>query len=627
MPVPANRSYSCTACGKHYARKNHLSRHKATHDRVSRYECHGCEKTFSRSDVLRKHWTKCPRKHDNSQLPQPVRGRKPKSCEQCARSKVTCDKAEPCGRCCVRRLTCSYARVRRDASTAKTASNKSSQLGDEESDGGTTRSGATFLLSLTNPKAATMLESFADDDPAALPDMATTSSAEEAFLRSLDSFMMDLGYPETDEIDVPFPSGDLISDLPSPVFRPEALAILQNKTEPLIHDLHQLHQSLAAYDPCYHTLFDRPTAKQVLAPESIIRFAATYFHLSHHHVPIVHRPSFGSPHTATTLLLAVTLAGALRSPPRDDALSVWAMARLFEEYIFLRLADIMSTYPGTSLSLVHAGELLETLQAAILLNNVQFMDNNIATRRRIRTQRLPALVASVRRLGLFAMRQSTAAADWAQHVQEQSCIRIAHWTAMADWHQSIMFHMPPLVTISELTGDMPGAGAAWDAESFLTSEGKDCQPEETSAQNSLRSVSDYIRVLMQDSIEVSHVAALRRVSMSNMYLIITGLSCAIVSGHVMSTIAESAPALERALRRWQDVWKFLAQSRQGACGDLAGCGIERYSDGQCWAARRMLESLVPGDEPHAFFQRVGHDTLAEFHGFLAQQQKKSCSST
>ena len=92
----------------------------------------------------------------------------------------------------------------------------------------------------------------------------------------------------------------------------------------------------------------------------------------------------------------------------------------------------------------------------------------------------------------------------------------------------------------------------------------------------------------------------------------------------MSTISESAPAVQRALSRWQDIWKFLAQRSQSDA--LTGCGIERYSDGQCWAARKMLESLVSGEELHPFFKRVGHDTFAEFHGFLVQHQKKSSGS-
>ncbi|KAL3960175.1 hypothetical protein ACCO45_005292 [Purpureocillium lilacinum] len=317
------------------------------------------------------------------------------------------------------------------------------ELSERESD--SSRTGAMFLLSLTNPAAATMLESFTDDDPSELPDLAYSGKRIFSW-KHFEDFMMEMGQAEMDDADVLFPSGDLFTDLASPIFRPEALAILQTKTETVVNDLHQLHQSLAAYDACYRGSFDRPTAKEVLGPESIIRFAATYFHLSHHHIPIVHRPSFGLPETSTTLLLAVALAGALRSPPRDDALSVRALARLFEEYIFLRLADIMSTHEA-SVGSLNDNDLLGTVQAAILVNNVQFMNNDVATRRRIRTQRLPALVATVRRLGLFAMRHSPDT-DWAQHVQEQSCIRIAHWTAMADWHQSIMFHMPPLAAIS-----------------------------------------------------------------------------------------------------------------------------------------------------------------------------------
>ncbi|KAJ6437316.1 transcription factor [Purpureocillium lavendulum] len=267
-----------------------------------------------------------------------------------------------------------------------------------------------------------MLDSFTDDDPCDIYDFMAISASgmtveqELLFLRNLDEFTTEPVAEERHNPDLGHGGNPT-----SAMFSAEAPITLKAKTDCIERDLQQLHQSLAAFDVTYCEEFDKDTSKEVLAPESIIRFAATYFRLSHHHVPIVHRPSFGSNQTAATLILAVILAGALRSPPRDDALCVRSMARLFEEYIFLRLANIMSVH-GASHPDIMSSELLETMQAAVLVYNIQFMDNNATTRRRIRTQRLPTLVATVRQLGLFAIRHSMNM-EWGQYVQEQSCIR------------------------------------------------------------------------------------------------------------------------------------------------------------------------------------------------------------
>lgn len=76
--------------------------------------------------------------------------------------------------------------------------------------------------------------------------------------------------------------------------------------------------------------------------------------------------------------------------------------------------------------------------------------------------------------------------------------------------------------------------------------------------------------------------------------------------------------MQKALLRWQDVWVHAVNNTRRDVLDTSG--LERYSDGQCWAARKMLEALMSGRELHPYLDRVGHDTLAEFHGFLLEPQ-------
>ena len=287
------------------------------------------------------------------------------------------------------------------------------------------RTGATFFLNLTNPSAANMLESFTDDDPietsryCIAADKHNLEIGDDGFLLYFNGFMFDLQVG-TDHEHVPAVSESTLSDPMASMFGSETSMTLHTKTDMTITDLHALHQSLLTNDKSYGGCFDEDTVKDVLAPKCIMIFAATYFRLTHHHVPLVHRRSFGSEETAPALLLAVTLVGAVRSAPHDDALCVRSLSRLLEEYIFLRLAYLMSH--GASDSKLEMTEIEETLQAAILVHNVQFMANDVATRRRLRTQRLPALVSAVRQLGLFTTRHSLDA-DHVRHIKEESCIR------------------------------------------------------------------------------------------------------------------------------------------------------------------------------------------------------------
>ena len=101
---------------------------------------------------------------------------------------------------------------------------------------------------------------------------------------------------------------------------------------------------------------------------------------------------------------------------------------------------------------------------------------------------------------------------------------------MADWHQSVMFHMMPLVTISEMTGDMPDTTRARDADSVQEAgEGRPRQPELTV--HAPRSVRDCIQALMQDQVLDVQSDALRCLSMSNLYFIILGMLTEVVQDY------------------------------------------------------------------------------------------------
>lgn len=273
-----------------------------------------------------------------------------------------------------------------------------------------------------------MVDSFKDDGP---PDM--DCEADERFALGLiggqDLALWDLASIfDNDQYETERHAGSSEISSSAPMFGPYGLMTLENKSKLLIQDLHDTHGALSVEDPSYDARFNLEVAKSVFSPQTMSGFAATFFQLSHSHVPVVHQPSFGSTETTNALLLAVVLAGSIGSPPRDDALSARSFLRIAEEYIFRQMAEIMSCGATSA----ETEELLETLQAAVIIHSVQIMRNDVSTRRRNRTRRLPALVFIVRQLGLARLRHSDDS-NWVQFVQKEACIRYNTDSAHIVW--------------------------------------------------------------------------------------------------------------------------------------------------------------------------------------------------
>lgn len=357
------------------------------------------------SDLLRKHYSKCSSRKQGHELPHSSRGPRRKACDYCSRSKVLCDNENPCQHCKQRKLPCTYSRL------------------DSQTDGPSATqypagSNVDFFLDITNPMAANMWRSFPDDST---PQITRNIPRPRVASQDLELF------PEAEWEHFSHISGPVfdlmqqdMNDDYIPVFKPEARRILKDKGALAIHYLQALHYSLSSSDSSYDGVFNKATAEEALSPDSIIRFAGLFFR-KYHHIPIINQHSFGSPHTSITLLLAVSLAGALQSPPQDDALALVSLTRLIEEYTFLQLAEAMSTTLSSNNSTASV-YVLETVQAAVLISNVLLLVNNVLTRKRVRMRLQPALVSVVRQLGFFSFRHSLFVNE-AQYIQEEIYIR------------------------------------------------------------------------------------------------------------------------------------------------------------------------------------------------------------
>ncbi|KAL3441766.1 hypothetical protein BJX65DRAFT_322048 [Aspergillus insuetus] len=91
-------------CTAQYRRKEHLTRHAKKHDDSSQLACEHCEKTFERSDTLRRHQQLHLREEADSTP------RAAKACDRCHANKTRCDGRQPCDVCSRRGLFCTFNR-------------------------------------------------------------------------------------------------------------------------------------------------------------------------------------------------------------------------------------------------------------------------------------------------------------------------------------------------------------------------------------------------------------------------------------------------------------------------------------------------------------------------------------
>ncbi|KAH8660419.1 hypothetical protein BX600DRAFT_551818 [Xylariales sp. PMI_506] len=125
----------CTYCGREFSRNEHLQRHVLTHTKVRPFKCAICHLSFTRLDLVRKHY-KVHTRPEVDGVEQAVseslqngtgRGastlvgqRAAVACTACAKTKTRCDQQSPCGRCRSKGLDC-IPRVPRRNINSKTS--------------------------------------------------------------------------------------------------------------------------------------------------------------------------------------------------------------------------------------------------------------------------------------------------------------------------------------------------------------------------------------------------------------------------------------------------------------------------------------------------------------------------
>ncbi|KAK3301711.1 uncharacterized protein B0T15DRAFT_544421 [Chaetomium strumarium] len=648
MPPPQAVSFRCDTCGRQYQHSSHLRRHEATHSDPQRFPCVHCGKQFRRRDVLRKHHYSCPKNNNPGDVPPPARrGMKPRACDRCFRSKVSCNGSAPCARCASRQVTCTYTRVHVDDTSLPTSTAPATAAQSPDSD--KTKIPVSFLLSFTNPEAGSMYEVFLNEpypneDAGGVEFQAEqqppdTGLGHDGMIGEVSFFPMffnQLFAEPFPDLSSSFPSTDTTTTNIIITTPPPFSETLDPAFAPLISDLESLHHTLVtSATSTYDGTFDSALAKQVFTLSNREAFVAAYFCHTHRELPFVHRPSFAADTCAPALLLAVCLCGAQYCAPRDSVLAVPRFFRIADEYVFRVLEAQVVRYEERRRRIGSTSgrgggsederereeerELYDTLRGALLIHGLLFMINDTPARKRNLLVRRPALVDAVRRVGFTSARQTQEGGempDWSVFVRDETRIRIAMWTILADWQQTGLFHIPGLMTVHEMTGDMPCSTELWEArdaaefEALVAAKGKGCWRRSAS-------LRDCMDALMAESWSGMCRFPLKDLSPMDLHILTFAFHSIIGTARFMSLLQTSIPALRRATDRWQELWR--AVTAQLDAEQLRMSGIVRHSGEFCWLAKAFLEQALAGkDRTTPYFQRIGHDTPKELHEMLQE---------
>lgn len=417
----SRQRYECSRCHQVYSTSSHLRRHEATREiRLSvcntvyltynsdvlaeHFICQFCERKFVRRfvcfepdirrpksdkntsrDVLRRHFQSCKWRGNNPTPSEGKKGRKRKACDACVQSRTQCDGELPCETCLHRRLKCSLSR--NGEQDGKARHNQEQQEKPEDST--INRIPVHFLLNYTDPASR------------GLYDMQQMLSGCDKDSRKYAS----LGKSEVSKVDGATEQWMGLFHL----FIDTAMLDKSGQDESLMYglaDTEKLSNTVwRILDLMKHALKSQidnngqatmKEARRFFSPTNVTLFIKAFFEHSYKNTRFIHKASFNVHTTSSQLLLAIALMGAICVSSQDASIaegySDVAEHIIFDGPEFGQAIDIH----GPSLTKAN----METLQAAMLITVIQGSKDDITIKRRIRTQRFPALVCAARALRL-----------------------------------------------------------------------------------------------------------------------------------------------------------------------------------------------------------------------------------
>ncbi|KAL1798456.1 hypothetical protein ACET3X_002493 [Alternaria dauci] len=435
-------------------------------------------------------------------------------------------------------------------------------------------------------------------------------ASDQMFFDFADVPSVFFGFPFLMGRDVEYPS-PIVSDSLTPEL--EDAYALEVRVRELMHELSAQHNSMLERNDAIQTTFELHFAESVFTVGNVRHFVWSFFRYFHFSFPILHKPTFDLQTASLPLLLTLVLFGTLSSNDSDSSIAIRQFHHIAEAYIFDKLVSwqmLQTPQPA----FINNDE-LELIQASILF--VVFLSNvdDLATRRRIRLQRMPSIIAAMRASGLFSYRRrpfitAKGTCDWQAFIADEMRLRLGIWAFIFDATISLFFNIPPQIAAAEMTGSMSCDEDLFRAESAADFERVALLGRSNQEAYTLPGLMSRLLFDPPEEIEDSD----NHVSSTEMLILICALMSAIMSARMALVVSVIVEPMLRATDRWKRLWDLVSQDSEGNL--LPHIGFEKHAAEYWWLTRTMLRVIQSGDQSCRYLQPVPCDSGHILHDFI-----------
>ncbi|GMG23388.1 unnamed protein product [Aspergillus oryzae] len=334
-------------------------------------------------------------------------------------------------------------------------------------------------------------------------------------------------------------------------------------------------------------------AESFFSPTNITLFVSAFFEHSYKGIRFIHKASFNAHTISTQLLLAITLMGATCVSPQD-ASSAEGYSDV-AEYLIFDGPEFGKVFNIDNPSL--ARENMEILQAAMVISVIQWSKGDVTIKRRIRTQRFPALVCAARALRLTQV-TNQAVSD----TESLDLDRAMAWLYLMDSHLTVYYRNPPQFKIAEACFGLPQHEELYDTmePSALVNASQNA----TNAGLTLTLKSVIQRLMEKDSERFEELIT-QPFTLFGLFLVIATLdTCVALSGPFGS--------LDTALDRWKKMWDLTYTTIMPS--DIRKSGYMVHALELWWLAKKLTQ------KPTGIYLESGFalDSTATFHEMVRE---------
>ncbi|PVH72467.1 hypothetical protein DL98DRAFT_610666 [Cadophora sp. DSE1049] len=548
-------------------------------------------------DLAQRHVRNCAIQGQGAVLPTLKRGRKRKSCDICSQRKLSCDAKMPCMRCRSGGTTCTYERLGLASSSVTShikddvhPSHRESDNAEASASGSHGPIAIDFLLNFTDPSGYCPSAAVAAE--AALLNIAEDGD-NFRILQPYHLALYDQPFSDVDDLSSMFVRCPFLN---SEGENTETTAVLEVRVSEMVSQLRAQHYSMQECDRGVQANFDGPLADFAFTVVNVRHLVRGFFGCFHNHFPILHEPTFDCQKASLPLLLTVVLFGSMSSNPSDVFISIRQFFGVAEAYVFGQLVSrqmLQSTQEA-----YNTKDDIELLQAGLLFLILQNNSNDQTTRRRIRLQRIPSLVAAVRASGLFAHKRRCLCAskdrpEWRDFISDEE--------------------RPPHVAISEMTGDLPCGEDLFKAETALEFERAATVELPGLAAPSL---SKLMSSLFLSPVSGSPSQVEEYVTAANMLVLVCALQSVIMTSRMNALASITVEPILRAVDRWKSLWDVVSQDSEGR--SMSHKGFERHAIEYWWLARTLLKVGQSEDQSCRYMQCIPSDSAKDLHDFVCR---------